>query len=324
MDKLIAILNKPLLRMGDGSITLVQLLSVSLAILLFLFLAGWIARVMSGRMRAREVNANLIQVINRTFWVVVITVLFFMILGMLRVPLAAFAFLSGAVAIGFGFGAQNIISNFISGWIIMGERPIRIGDLLDVDGSLGRVEAINTRSTRIRRVDGVRVVIPNSHILENKVINWTLVDNEIRTSVRVGVMYGSPVRKVAQLIEQATREQEDVLDDPAPKILFEDFGDSALVFDVFFFTLLRPGGDLRRLRSEIRFRIDELFRENGIVIAFPQRDVHVDGELHLVRGSRGSQKSRHGDLGSIGAATKTNTLDVDHRIKGAENEIEHT
>jgi small-conductance mechanosensitive channel len=233
-------------------------------------------------MRVKEVDANLIQMVKRAYWVVVISVLFLTVLGTLKVPLTAFAFLSGAVAIGFGFGAQNIINNFISGWIIMGERPIRIDDLIDVDGTLGRVEAINTRSTRIRRVDGVRIVIPNSHMLESKVINWTLVDNEIRTSVRVGVAYGSPVRKVAELIEQATREQEDVLNDPEPKILFEDFGDSSLVFDVFFFTQLRPGGDIRALRSEIRFRIDELFRENNIVIAFPQRDVHVDGELQLI------------------------------------------
>jgi len=291
MNELIAILNKPLLQLGGESITLLQLLGVPLAFFLILFLAGWVARAATLRMRVKEVDANLIQVINRAYWVVVISVLFLTVLGMLKVPLAAFAFLSGAVAIGFGFGAQNIINNFISGWIIMGERPIRIGDLIDVDGSLGRVEAINTRSTRIRRFDGVRIVIPNSHMLENKVINWTLVDNEIRTSVRVGVMYGSPVRRVAELIEQATREQEDVLEDPEPKILFEDFGDSALIFDVFFFTLLRPGGDLRRLRSEIRFRIDELFRENSIVIAFPQRDVHVDGELRLTRVSGGTPEA---------------------------------
>ena len=291
MEQLIAILNKPLLQLGGESITLVQLLSVPLAFLLILFLAGWIARVVTGRMRVKEVDANLIQMVKRAYWVVVISVLFLTVLGMLKVPLAAFAFLSGAVAIGFGFGAQNIINNFISGWIIMGERPIRIGDLIDVDGTLGRVEAINTRSTRIRRVDGVRIVIPNSHMLESKVINWTLVDNEIRTSVRVGVAYGSPVRKVAELIGQATREQEDVLNDPEPKILFEDFGDSSLVFDVFFFTQLRPGGDIRALRSEIRFRIDELFRENNIVIAFPQRDVHVDGELQLIPVSNGASEA---------------------------------
>lgn len=281
MDKFIAILNRPLLQIGDESITLVQLLGVPLAILLILVLASWIARVVSGRMRSKGADTNLIQLINRAFWVVVISVLFLTVLGMLKVPLTAFTFLSGAVAIGVGFGAQNIINNFISGWIIIGERPIRIDDMIEIEGTLGKVEAINTRSTRIRRVDGVRIVIPNSHMLENQIINWTLVDNEVRTSVRVGVDYGSPVRKVAELIEQATREQEDVLEDPEPRVLFEDFGDSALVFDVFFYSLLRPGGDLRRLRSEIRFRIDELFRENDIIIAFPQRDVHVDGKIQV-------------------------------------------
>jgi small-conductance mechanosensitive channel len=207
--------------------------------------------------------------------------LFFTALGMLGVPLGAFAFISGAIAIGIGFGAQNIINNFISGWILMGERPIRIGDLLELNGMLGRVEAINTRSTRIKRVDGVRIVIPNSHLLENIVVNWNLGDEDIRIFVSVGVAYGSPVRQVATLIEKAVLEQDDVLKDPEPRILFQDFGDSALIFEAYFWTQLKPGGDLRRLRSEIRFRIDELFRENDITIAFPQRDVHLDGTLKL-------------------------------------------
>ena len=195
-------------------------------------------------------------------------------------------FISGAIAIGIGFGAQNIINNFISGWILMGERPIRIGDLLEVNGTLGRVEAINIRSTRIKRVDGVRIVVPNSHLLENMVVNWNLGDDDIRIFVSVGVAYGSPVRLVAELIEKAVTEQEDVLQDPEPRILFQDFGNSALEFEAYFWTQLRPGGDMRRLRSEIRFRIDELFRENGITIAFPQRDVHLDGVLKLESGDQ--------------------------------------
>ena len=118
------------------------------------------------------------------------------------------------------------------------------------------------------------------------VVNWNLGDQDIRTFVSVGVAYGSPVRRVADLIEQAVTEQEDVLEDPEPRILFQDFGNSALVFEAYFWTQLRPGGDLRRLRSEVRFRIDELFRENGITIAFPQQDVHLDGVLKLESGGR--------------------------------------
>ena len=144
------------------------------------------------------------------------------------------------------------------------------------------MEAINTRSTRIRRVDGVHLLIPNSQLLENTVVNWTLMDNVTRTSVRVGVAYGSPVRRVAELLEQAAVEQPGLLNDPKPQVFFEDFGDNALVFDVFFWVLADSEKNLRTIRSDIRFRIDELFSAAGIVIAFPQRDVHLDGTLKLL------------------------------------------
>ncbi|MDH3925897.1 MAG: mechanosensitive ion channel [Xanthomonadales bacterium] len=272
--------------MGGVSITIGQVAAASLTIAVVLVLAGWLIRRLSQRLLERGSDANQVQLTQKVLWFAVIVILFFTALSMLNVPLGAFAFITGAIAIGIGFGAQNIINNFISGWILMGERPIRIGDLLEVNGTLGRVEAINTRSTRIKRVDGVRIVIPNSHLLENMVVNWNLGDEDIRIFVTVGVAYGSPVRRVAELIEQAVTEQEGVLEDPEPRILFQDFGNSALIFEAYFWTQLKPGGDLRRLRSEIRFRIDELFRENGITIAFPQQDVHLDGILKLESGDQ--------------------------------------
>jgi small-conductance mechanosensitive channel len=125
-------------------------------------------------------------------------------------------------------------------------------------------------------VDGVHLLVPNSQLLERTVVNWTLVDREIRTIVRVGVAYGSPVAKVAELIERAVREQEEVKSKPAPKIVFEDFGDNALIFDAYFWSDVGGEKQLREIRSEIRFRISELFDQAGIVIAFPQRDVHLD------------------------------------------------
>ena len=283
MESLSNLMNWEIFSLGEGSITLGQVIAVTVTVVVTLILAGWLFRKLSQRLLKKDRDANLVQLINRVLWFAVLAILFFTALSMLNVPLGAFAFFTGAVAIGIGFGAQNIINNFISGWILMGERPIRIGDLLEVNGTLGRVEAINTRSTRIRRVDGVRIVIPNSHLLENMVVNWNLGDEDIRISVSVGVAYGSPVRRVADLIEQAITEQEDVLQDPAPRVLFQDFGSSSLLFEAFFWTRLRPGGDLRRLRSEVRFRIDELFRQNDITIAFPQQDVHLDGKLQLVK-----------------------------------------
>jgi small-conductance mechanosensitive channel len=268
--------------LNEDPITLGQVIAVALTVVVVLTLTSWLIRMVSQRLLKGGRDVNLVQLISRLVWFAALTILFFTALSMLNVPLGAFAFVTGAVAIGVGFGAQNIINNFISGWILMGERPIRIGDLLEVNNTLGRVEAINTRSTRIKRTDGVRIVIPNSHLLENMVVNWNLGDEDIRIFVSVGVAYGSPVRRVAELIEQAVTDQEDVLQDPEPRGLVQDFGNSALLFEAYFWTRLRPGGDLRRLRSEIRFRIDDLFRENDIVIAFPQKDVHLDGKLQLV------------------------------------------
>jgi small-conductance mechanosensitive channel len=163
----------------------------------------------------------------------------------------------------------------------MWERPIRIGDFLEVGDTRGTVEAINTRSTRIRRVDGVHLLVPNSFLLENTVVNWTLVDRRTRTTVRVGVQYGSPVRKVSELMEQAAVEHEAILADPVPLVIFEDFGDNALIFDVYFWVLATGDRDLRVIRSDLRFRIEALFAQNGIVVAFPQRDVHIDGALSI-------------------------------------------
>jgi len=286
MESLSKLMSLELFMLGEASITVSQVVMVSLTISLMLALAGWLIRRLIQRLLTGGRDANQVQLIKRALWISVITILFFTALGMLEVPLGAFAFISGAIAIGIGFGAQNIINNFISGWILMGERPIRIGDLLEINGTLGRVEAINTRSTRIKRVDGVRIVVPNSHLLENMVVNWNLGDDDIRIFISVGVAYGSPVRRVTDLIEKAVTEQEDVLQDPEPRILFQNFGNSALEFEAYFWTQLRPGGDMRRLRSEIRFRIDELFRENDITIAFPQQDVHLDGVLKLESDAR--------------------------------------
>ncbi len=211
----------------------------------------------------------------------VIVVLVFTVLSVLKVPLAAFAFISGAIAIGVGFGAQNIINNFISGWILMWERPIRIGDFLEMGTMLGTVESINTRFTRVRRIDGVRLMVPNSQFLENTVINWSIVDRKLRSSVRVGVPYGSDVQKVKELLDELMANSPDILEDPAPVVIFEDFGDSALVFDAFFWIESSPTCTLRGVRSAMRFEITERFKKNGIVIAFPQRDVHMDGTLKI-------------------------------------------
>ena len=279
--KLTDFFSKTLFTFNEQAVSIGQVLLVPLIFIVGLLVARLLIGKLSQRLTTKKLNADAIHLLQRVLYVLTLIILVITSLDLLNVPLTAFAFISGAVAIGVGFGAQNIINNFISGWILMWERPIKIGDFLELGETRGTVEAINTRSTRIRRVDGVHLLIPNSYLLENTVVNWTLIDRKMRTSVRIGVSYGSPVEQVAKLIKQAVDDQAIALNDPAPVVFFEDFGDSALIFETFFWINATADRDLRQIRSNIRFRIDTLFRENNIVIAFPQRDVHVDGVIQI-------------------------------------------
>ena len=282
-DELINLMNVPLFTFNGQSITVLAILAVPMWILLAFWVAKLCIKAISNRLMAKQKDPNFIQLIERILFVVTLAVIFITTLSLLNIPITAFAFLSGAIAIGFGFGAQNIINNFISGWILIGEKPIRLGDFLELEGTKGTVEQINTRSTRIRRVDGVHLLVPNSKLLENTVINWTLRDKLVRGSVSVGVAYGSDVRLVERLIEEVVQAQEQVLEDPKIGVFFQDFGDSALMFEAYFWINSNVEGGIRSVASSIRFCIDEKFRQNNIVIAFPQRDVHLAGELTIAR-----------------------------------------
>ena len=276
-------LSYKILTVADQAITLGSILLIPSVLIMGIIFTRWIAKLITKRLVSKKTDPNVIHLLLRMFYVIAMAILLITTLDLINVPITAFAFLSGAIAIGFGFGAQNIINNFISGWILMWERPIRIGDFLEVEEAKGIVEEINTRSTRIRRVDGVHLLIPNSKLLENTVVNWTLIDTLVRTSVTVGVAYGSPARKVADLIMQATKEQQKIVMSPAPVVTFEDFGDNALMFEVTFWLDSTAEGGLRVMRSNIRFRLEELFEEHNIIVAYPQRDLHIDGSLTLNR-----------------------------------------
>ena len=283
MEGLNRILNIVVLSLGDNKLTVGGIVLASLLIVLGFFLARWLEKKLTSRLVERKVKAEVVHLIRRIFYILVIVILVITALGLLNVPLAAFAFISGALAIGVGFGAQNIINNFISGWILMWERPIRIGDWVEIGEDIGVVEEINTRSTRLKRIDGVHLLLPNSKLLEDTVINWTRVDNILRSVVRVGVSYSSDVVVVKSLLDKVVHAHEGILTKPEPQVIFEDFGDSSLVFDVYFWIDMSEGRSLRGTRSELRFEIAKIFEENGIIIAFPQQDVHIDGSIEITR-----------------------------------------
>ena len=279
MNNIMEFLNKPAFEFMSREFTVGMLILVPVLFLIAIWLLKVVSRIIPKLLIKNGATPDAVQFINRVIQILVLVVVVITTLDILEVPLTAFAFVSGAVAIGVGFGAQTIINNFISGWILMWERPIRIGDTLEVNDARGRVEAINTRSTRIRRVDGVHMLVPNSQLLENTVINWNLVNTETRTSVKVGVAYGSSVRDVERLIYEAVDKLEGVLTSPAPAVMFDDFGDNALNFEVYYWLNASSEMERRKSRSDCRFLISDAFEKAGIVIAFPQRDIHIDGEL---------------------------------------------
>ena len=193
-----------------------------------------------------------------------------------EIPLTVFTLAGGAVAIGVGFGSQKIVNNFISGVILLAERPIKVGDLIEVGDTFGEVESIGARSTKIKSFDNFHIIVPNGAFLEQNVINWTHSDDMVRVRMKVGVAYGSPTRRVEELLLQAIRELDKAVIPPEPDVIFDDFGDNALIFEALFWIVMRRPMDRRKTLSDLRYRVDELFREAGIVIAFPQRDVHLD------------------------------------------------
>ncbi len=272
-----AVWDTELANLDDRPITLGKVVTALLALVLGLIgarvLSRWIGRFTTRRLSLEEGAAAAFQSLSYY----ALAVIFLLIaLRSANIPLTVFTILGGAFAIGIGFGSQSVISNFISGLILLIERPIKVGDMVEIDGTLGRVDTIGLRATSIRTFDNIHMILPNSAFLEKNVLNWNLRDDIVRGQVNVGVAYGSQTREVERLLLKAATEQDLVLDEPAPSVLFREFGDNALAFRLYFWVRARNVLDRIRIESIIRYRIDELFRESSVVIAFPQRDVHLD------------------------------------------------
>ena len=192
------------------------------------------------------------------------------------VPITVFTIFGGALAIGIGFGSQNILNNFISGLILLFEKPMKSGDLIEIGSKTGVVQTIGARSTQLTDYRGVTHFIPNSHFLEQQVTNWHYNDDLICGVITIGVAYGSDVAMVKEVLLSIAKEEKRVVDSPIPHVLFRDFGNDALIFELLIWTTAKSSLDRKTIESDLRFSVDAAFNERGIVIAFPQRDVHLD------------------------------------------------
>lgn len=254
------------------------MLAVALAILVAGGLASaafsrWIRGRLKRRFGLEENTATLVQKATHFSLVVIISLV---ALAVVKIPLTIFALLGGATAIAVGFGAQQLVNNLISGIILLFERPIRIGDLVDVGSFTGTVTAIGSRCSRLRRGDGVEILIPNSAILQSTVVNWTLTDRHAREEILIGIAYGSPVERACEIILGIAQRHPDVLKSPEPEVLFHDFGSDAVVLRLFFWVDKGLLGSGTRVPSQLRLAIYNALNTEGIALAFPQRDIHLD------------------------------------------------
>lgn len=277
---LVDLWNIELYTIGDNSVTVGKVNVALLVLVLGLTLTGKVTRFFSRRLLARlpitdSVKSNLERGLRYFFFLLV----FLFALQVVNIPLTIFTFLGGTMAIAVGFGAQNVLNNFISGLILMVERPVRVGDLIEVEQTTGVVEEIGARSTRVRMGTGIHVVLPNSVLLENRVINWTLTDQRVRTSVSVGVAYGSDPEQVMALLLRATLMNDRIEKSPEPFVLLENFADSSLTFAIHFWVSLAQPLNKRIAESDLRIAIERLLRENEIPIPFPQRDLNIQGPV---------------------------------------------
>ncbi len=224
--------------------------------------------------------------LSRIIGYTLITIGFYVAFQTVGFDLSSLAIIAASLGVGVGFGLQNIINNFVSGIIILVERPISIGDRIDVAGVAGRVTKIQLRSSTVVTNDNITMIVPNAQIISNTVTNWNHGDPKVRIRVPVGVAYGSDLKLLKRVLLEAAAEHPKALRDPSPVVLFTEFGDSSLNFELAVWTQEMTATPIH-FTSQMNFIIERKLRENDIEIPFPQRDLHVRSSLSPTQGSSG-------------------------------------
>jgi len=269
------ILDYRLIKLGESYLTVAGLMQLLLMIGLVFLVEGLLRRYFVRRLLQRtRFDSSLQFAIAKITGYAIIALGFYISLVSVGLNLSSLAFLAGAIGVGLGFGLQNIVHNFVSGLIILAERPIAIGDRIEVGGVAGQVRQIRLRSTTVVTNDNIAYIVPNSDFITHTVINWSHGDLRVRIRLAVGVAYGSDTRKLERLLLEVALAHPKVLREPAPSVFFNGFGDSALDFELAVWTTemtFQP----RRFKSELYYAIEQKLRENHIEIPFPQRDLHL-------------------------------------------------
>lgn len=282
------ILYHPLIRLGDSDVTLALLIKFACFVILVFILERLVRRFLVNHfLRRTHFHPSMQYAISKMGGYMFISLGLYVALKLVGIDLSSLAVLAGAVGVGLGFGLQNIISNFVSGLIVLAERPIAIGDRVELGEVAGVVTKISLRSTNVVTNDNITIIVPNSDLITNKVTNWSYGDPKVRIRLPVGVAYGTDPERLRRLLLEVALENPKVLKEPPPDLFFVGFGDSSLNFELAVWTeemTAKP----RLFRSELNYAVERKLREHQIEVPFPQRDLHLRSGNLVVQAPDGS------------------------------------
>ena len=271
-------LNLPITQIGSTELTLWSVVYFLLLIFLLFYLTAKIRKWVVYKLLAKsKIDLGVRIAVGTILRYIVLVIGFIIVLQTIGLDLSAITVLAGALGVGIGFGLQNVTNNFVSGIIILFERPIKVGDRIEVGDVSGDVISISMRSTTIVTNDNISIIVPNSDFISFKVINWSYTDRNIRFNIPVGVSYNEDPEVIRKILLEVADENKGILPQPKPDVLFQEYADSALVFDLRVWTreyINRPNV----LKSQIYYAVFKKFKEHNIEIPFPQRDLHIKNE----------------------------------------------
>lgn len=277
MERLKEILNHKLFEGTNFEFPVINIFYALLILLTARVLLWFLTRVVLERYyKRKKVDTGSSYAVNQILKYFIYVIALLMAFQALGIQLTVIWGGAAALAVGIGLGLQQTFNDFACGIILLFDRSIEVGDIIEVGSTIGQVENIGIRTSKVWSRNNVMLIIPNSKMVVDNVINWSHNDHLARFSVKVGVAYGSDTEKVKELLIQSVNQQEKVKDHPKPFVRFQEFADSSLNFEVFFWSEDLLG--IEDVKSNIRFYIDKAFRESGVVIPFPQRDVWMKGD----------------------------------------------
>ena len=283
IEKIIYYLNYPFVNQKEFKVSALSLLLLVLVIIVATVVSRYARRFLKNNVLPKHMDAGLQYTLLRVLHYVVITIgiIYGLKVGF-AIDLTSVAVILGFLSVGIGFGLQYIASDMVSGFILLFERPVRVGDRIKIDDTEGRVARISVRSTLIITNENMAVIVPNSQLVQKKFINWSYNKEPVRIDIPIGVAYGSDLDKVSAALVEAAKAVKEVLPQPEPRPHFRGFGDSALDFEIRVW--INEPHKHPQIRSKLNFQIDRLFRERGIEIPFPQRDLHLRAaSIHIDR-----------------------------------------